>query len=390
MTTADHPSARRQRSRAQLLEVIRRENGATRADLSLITGLSRSAIAEGVSDLLDDGLIAEDVLEPGGKGAGRGRPSALLVPATSEGAVVGLDFGHDHVGVAVADAHGRVLAEQRNHVNVDDQGRAALDVASGMVSRLLGQVGLRRSDIRGVAAGIPAPLDVRTGRIRSASILSGWTGMVPADELEALLGQPVITANDADLGAQGELRYGAAKGLRDFIYVKASEGLGASMVLDGTVHRGAMGLAGEIGHIRLSEQGLWCRCGNRGCLETVVSSTFIRERMRAVGVGLDDRVFPLREAATNPVVAATVTEAGRTLGRVLADLCNWLNPAGIILGGELGTAGAPLVDGVREGILRYAHPAAVEGLEVRSAQLGLRSELLGSIAVANHRALYLT
>jgi len=370
--------------------MIRRENGATRADLSLITGLSRSAIAESVSDLLNDRLIAEDVLESGGKGAGRGRPSALLVPATADGAVVGLDFGHDHVGVAIADAHGTVLAEQRNHVNVDDQGRAALDVASGMVSRLLGQVELTRTDIRSIAAGIPAPLDVRTGRIRSASILSGWTDLVPADELEALLGQPVITANDADLGAQGELRYGATKGLRDFIYIKASEGLGASMVLDGTVHRGAMGLAGEIGHIRLSEQGLWCRCGNRGCLETVVSSTFIRERMRAAGIAVTDRVFPLREAATNPVVAATVAEAGRTLGRALADLCNWLNPAGIILGGELGTAGASLVDGVREAITRYAHPAAVEGLEVRPEQLGLRSELLGSVAVANHRALYLT
>src|SRR6478736_10379956 len=109
MNTPESPSARRQRSRQQLLEVIRRENGVTRADLSLITGLSRSAIAEAVQDLLNDRLVAEDVLEAGGKGAGRGRPSALLVATPPSGVVVGVDFGHDHVGVAVASTEGDVL-----------------------------------------------------------------------------------------------------------------------------------------------------------------------------------------------------------------------------------------------------------------------------------------
>jgi predicted NBD/HSP70 family sugar kinase len=388
MDTADLTSSRRHRSRRHLLEVIRSESGLTRADLSLLTGLSRSAIAEGVQDLLNDRLIVEEVMEAG-KGAGRGRPSALLVPASANGIVVGVDFGHDHVAVAVADVDGRVLDEQRAAVEVDTQARAALDTASGMVFRLLGRAGLSLNDVRTIAAGVPAPLDTRTKRIRSASIMSDWANLSPGDELASLLGRRVHTANDADMGAQGELRFGAARGLRDFIYVKVSEGVGASLVMDGSVYRGSVGLAGEIGHTQLSEQGAWCRCGNRGCLETVVSTTFVHDRMRESRIEPADAVFPLRDSAQHPVVARFVTESGRTLGKVLADVCNWLNPAGIILGGELGTAGQPLVDGVRESISRFTQPATAQSVGVRPAQLGMRSELLGAVAVAAQEALYL-
>ena len=390
MTTSELPSPRRQRSRQHLLEIIRRENGVTRADLILLTGLSRSAIAEAVQDLLSDRLITEDVLDAGGKGAGRGRPSALLMPATAGGTVVGIDFDHDHVAVAIADTEGRVGAEQWTAVDVDARADAALDVASGMVRHLLSQANLSITDVRSVAAGIPAALDVRSKRIHSSSVLSGWVGMDPEQELFSRLGRPVSVANDADLGAQGELRFGAARGARDFLYIKASEGIGAGLVLNGATYRGSMGIAGEIGHTRLNDQGNWCRCGNRGCLETVISSVLVRERMRELRVadGADPN-FPLSQANTHPVAARFVTETGRTLGRVLADLCNALNPALIVLGGELGTAGGALVDGVRESINYYAQPATAQSLDIRSAHLGLRSELLGAVAHATQQALYL-
>ena len=105
---------------------------------------------------------------------------------------------------------------------------------------------------------------------------------------------------------------------------------------------------------------------------------------------VEDPAFPLREAVAHPPVARFVGEAGRSLGRVLADVCNWLNPSGIILGGELGTAGERLADGVRESIARYAQPSSVESLQVKSAQLGMRAELLGGVAVATREAAYLS
>jgi predicted NBD/HSP70 family sugar kinase len=195
--------------------------------------------------------------------------------------------------------------------------------------------------------------------------------------LSKLFGRPVSTLNDAELGAQGELRFGAARVLRDFVYVKASEGIGASLVLNGKAYRGAHGLSGEIGHSRVDDQSLLCRCGRRGCLETVVSSTVVTDRMRDSGIRPLDEVFPLAAIRRYTVMSTIATEAGRTLGRVLADLCNWINPAAVVLGGALGTAGQPLIDGVRESINRFAHPAAAESLDIKAAQLGLRSELLG-------------
>ena len=388
MNTPESPSARRQRSRQQLLEVIRRENGVTRADLSLITGLSRSAVAEAVQDLMNERLVAEDVLAAGGKGVGRGRPSALLVASGGDGFVVGIDFDHERVTVAVAQIDGQIRAEEHAVVNVDSEAAAALDVAAGMVHRLLVQTGLSLGEIRAIAAGVPAPLDLKSSRIHQASVLSGWVGLDPARELADRLGKPVVIGNDADLGAAGELRFGVAKGARDFIYVKASEGIGAGLVLGGAVYRGATGAAGEIGHTRLGEQGAWCRCGNRGCLETVISSTLVRRLMGELGLPPGrDEIFPLAEVARHPVTGRFIAEAGRTLGRVLADLSNCLNPAMIVLCGELGTAGEPLADGVRESINRYAQPTVASALEVKLAALGLRSELLGAVGLAGQHAL---
>ncbi len=387
----ESPSARRQRSRQQLLEVIRRENGLTRADLSLITGLSRSAVAEAVQDLLNEGLIAEDVLAAGGKGAGRGRPSALLVATGGSGHVVGIDFDHNRVAVAVATTDGQIRAEESAVVNVDTEAASALDVAAGMVHRLLGQTGLTLPEIRAVAAGVPAPLDTKSSRIHPASVLSGWVGLDPARELSDRLGRPVIIANDADLGAAGEMRFGAAKGARDLLYVKASDGIGAGLVLAGSTYHGASGAAGEIGHTRLGDQGAWCRCGNRGCLETVVSSTLVRQVMQEHGIGrATDPMFPLADAAMHPVAGRFIAEAGRTLGRVLADLCNCLNPGLIVLGGELGTAGEPLAEGVRESINRYSQSLTAAAVEIKVAALGLRSELVGAVSLAGQHAMLAT
>ena len=389
MTNNAVPSTRRHRSRQQLLEVIRRENGATRADLCRLTGLSRSAVATAVQDLLDERLVEEDVLSPGGQGAGRGRPSALLVPVQGSGHVIGIDFGHTHVSVALADLSGMVIAEQRSEVDVDTHARSALDVAAGVATRLLNRARVSPSDVRCVAAGIPAPIDAATKAIRSTTIMSDWVGLSPEKELAELLGCRDVIANDADKGAQGELRFGAARGMRDLIYVKLSDGLGASLVLNGSPYGGASGLAGEIGHTQVSGvAGPWCRCGNRGCLETLVSASFVHDLLRDHPMTAADGAFPLRDAADHPAIARFVTEAGRTLGRALADVCNWLNPSGIVLGGELGTAGAPLVDGVRESIQRYSQPSTAEGVHVKSTALGLRSELMGAVAVAIHEAGY--
>lgn len=381
MAFAPPPPVRWARARDRLLAVVRTHNGVTRSDLAALTGLSRSAVAAAVRDLVDDGLVAELPLPARGKGSGRGRLSMLLVPATGTGLVGALDLGHAHIGAAIASTDGTVLAESRRPVAVDSRPATAVEVAAAMLTDLLDSTGRRVDDVRAVRAGIPAPLDLRTHRPRS--VLGEWLDVDLGAELTERLGRRVDVANDAELGAQGELRFGAARGLRDFVYVKVSEGVGASLVLDGTVHRGTDGLAGEIGHVMLSERGgRPCRCGKRGCLETVLSTNRIEERFRELAVAPTDPVFPLQSVVDDAVMMTYVAEASRTLGRVLADLCTWVNPRGIVIGGVLGTAGAPVVAGVTKAIARFSNPLLREGLQVRTAELGLRSELMGGVALA--------
>ena len=375
------PSPRRLRTQQQLLSAIRQNAGITRRDLSQLTGLSRSATAEGVQDLLAQRLVTERHRDAA---AGVGRPSALLFPNSPEALIAAVDFGHNHVSVAVADSGGRVMAEHRQPVDVDQQATNALDQAAALLAVCLDETGLASSDLVNVAAGIPCPLDASTGVVRSPTILASWVDLEPAHELAARTGRPVLVDNDANMGARGEQRFGAASGSRNFIYVKASHGIGAGLVLNGETYRGALGIAGEIGHTHLPDATSLCRCGNRGCLETVVSITEVRRQLALIRPQPDasSAETSLTELIRDPAAARVVAAAGRTLGRVLADICNVLNPEAIIVGGELSLAGEPLLAGIRESLGRYAQPAAAQKVRIEVAALGLRAELMGAVATA--------
>ncbi|MFF1744074.1 ROK family protein [Streptomyces mirabilis] len=166
-------------------------------------------------------------------------------------------------------------------------------------------------------------------------------------------------------GSRGKHAFGAARSIDDFLYIKAPHGIGAGLALAGRTYHGSSGIAGEIGHTRLEGATNLCRCGNRGCLEIVVSITEVRRQLAHVlpAERPADQTPPgdppsLADLVTRPAAARVITDAGRTLGLVLADLVICLNPAAIILGGELGAAGEPLAEGVRESINRYAQPAS--------------------------------
>src|SRR5437588_483201 len=144
-------------------------------------------------------------------------------------------------------------------------GLSRTTVGSG--GSLRGQDGIDPAQIVGAGVGLPGPVDRKSGRIGSAVILPGWAGLEARRELERRLGLHVEMDNDANLGALAEASFGAGRGLADIVYVRLGSGLGAGFVLGGRLHRGATGLAGEIGHVQVRPDGAVCRCGNRGCLE---------------------------------------------------------------------------------------------------------------------------
>ncbi|KDN84044.1 ROK family transcriptional regulator [Kitasatospora cheerisanensis] len=376
------PSARRLRTRATLLAVLGEHGTLSRAEISRLTGLSRSAVSSAVTDLLDEGLAGETTATTA---TGRGRRAAAVTLRRAHALVLAFDFGHTHVTAAVADTTGALLGEATAHLDVDNHPREVLDAARTLADRALAAAGHTLDAITAVAAGIPGALDTRTNVVRAPSTLSQWIGMDPAAELGRLFGRPVTVGNDAEMGARGERAHSDGQAVNDLIYVKASTGIGAGLLLDGRIYRGASGISGEIGHIQLPDTGTWCRCGNRGCLESVASIVEVRRRLAHVlspGARESVELPPLGELAAVPAAARVIGEAGRTIGRVLADLVNCLNPAAIVIGGELGLAGAPLIHGIRESVDRYAQPAVAEAVEIRASRLGLRSELYGAVDAA--------
>jgi predicted NBD/HSP70 family sugar kinase/biotin operon repressor len=372
-------TAFRESNRRRVVEELRRHGNLSRADLARLMGLSPTTITAVVADLRARGLVVEE--SERGEQAGRGRPPVLLRLDASAGGALGIDFGHRHLRVAVADLSRTVLAERVTDLDVDAAAEGSLDAAAAMVEDVLCEAAMDRDRIVGAGVGLPGPIDARTGTVGSSVILPGWVGLRPTEELERRVGVGVKVDNDANLGALGEVSFGAGRGLSDVLYVKVSSGIGAGLVLAGRLYHGASGLAGELGHVQVREHGDVCRCGNRGCLETVAATGAVLAALhhtQRADLGVRDVLALI--AAGDPGARRVVDDAGPAIGRVLADACNILNPTAIIVGGELSTAGAPLLDGIRESIDRYAQPAIAQTVQIMPGALGERAEVLGALA----------
>ena len=309
----------------------------------------------------------------------------------SSRAVIGIDFGHSHVQVAVADLARNVLAERMCALDVNHHAVDALDASARMVQEVLGEAHIERRGVTCAGVGIPGPVDRARGTVGSATILPGWLGLQIASELERRLGVRVEIENDANCGALAELTWGAGRDCSNFAYIKAATGIGAGLVIDGRLLRGSSGTAGEIGHTTLDESGALCYCGNRGCLETVASGPAI---LRLVGNGHAETLALAQviELAVEGDVRCrrAISDAGRQMGVAVAGLCNLINPERVIIGGLLSRSGELLLQPIRESIRRHAVLAAAERVQVVPAAFVERAELLGSLALALSTSEFLT
>ena len=369
----------RDRTREEIFQIISSGHDLSRAALCERTGLPSSTIGHAVARLLAEGRISESPAPSKGPGSGSGRPASLLNAVASTLRTGAIDFGHQHLRVALGDDAGNVLEEMVVRLDVDQSPARGLEVAARTLSDLAAQHGVKQ--LACVAAGVPGPIEATTGLVCSTTTLSNWSGMLPARELEDRLGVPALVRNDASIGALGELRNGAGRGHRDFLYVKAAHGVGAGLVTNGELYQGGAGFAGEIGHIIIPGRPELCRCGNRGCLEAVVSVPTVKQQILHTHPQLDADQLDM-SSLDDPITMRILNEVGRTLGAVLANLCDLVNPTLLVIGGELGTSGTALIEGVRASLRRFAQPATTQVLEVVPASLGRRAEIVGAVQLA--------
>ncbi|MGI8904404.1 MAG: ROK family protein [Solirubrobacteraceae bacterium] len=381
-TKAGSLSSLRELNRLKVLEVVRERGTVSRAEIASSTALARSTVSTLVGDLRRAGLVVEreDVRAEGP--ASSGRPPLMLSLDPDAGAVIGIHFDHDFVRVAVADLSLTLLAEGVKESDMDHDAHAALETAAALTSDLVSEAGVESDRLIGAGVALSGPIDRLSGLVSSSTILPDWVGVDVASRLGERLELPVHVDNDANLGALAESVLGAGRGATEMAYVMLSSGIGGGLILGGRLYRGARGGAGEIGHVTVDATGHMCRCGSRGCLETLVGAGALIESLRrSHGEGMTVQGMMALAREGDPGAQRVIADAGRAVGRVAGALCNQFNPERLVVGGELALAGDLLLGPLRESIGRCALPAAAENLCVVAGELGERAELMGALAL---------
>jgi len=370
----------RRLGRLRVLRALTDAREVSRADLTRRTGLSRATVSSVIFDLVGEGLVREQAAPSAGPKLGRPPLTLSLVP--SAGCVAGVDIGHDHARVILTDLVGTPIWDQSLDVDVDTSAEDTLAAATNLIDQALRETGSDRASVLGLGVGIACPVDRRSGELRAEGIMPGWVGVKPGEELAQRTGLSVQVINDANACVLAERRYGVAQLCDDVVYLRLSSGIGAGVVCDGRMLLGHHGLAGELGHITIDSNGAVCRCGNRGCLETIASPTAIAtllSRSWARTVTSTELVALIQTHDRGAVRA--MEDAGDAVGRALAMTVMTLNPKLIVVGGELAAAGELLLDPIRRALQRNSVSGHHSQLQIVVSALGDSASARGAAAL---------
>lgn len=362
----------------RVLQLLRLHGPQSRSELGRRAGLSRTTLYDIVSTLMAQGAVVGVAGNPAPRR--RGRPVERLRLNPDSGQAVGIDFARRAVHVAAANvAHETIGSAGRPHPpDLPWPERVALaeELVSGLAGGTLRLTAL--GTVGAVGVGVVGPL-------RPPGTPGPPEGAPDdlADLLRERFAAPVLVDNNTRLAALAEATWGAAAGHEDVLYLRLSHGVGGGLVVNGALHRGADGLAGEFGHLAVEPGGRGCECGGTGCLETVASVGAVLRAHRAAG-GTARDVPSLLAAVRDgePAALGVLRHAGRRVGEALAAACTTVGPSVIVLGGELVAAGDVLLAAVTESLDAALMPLARGRFAVRRALLGDVGGARGGVALA--------
>lgn len=367
----------RRRNLSSVLSLVHQHGSLTRTELTARLGLNRSTIGALVAELVDRGVLGER--RPDTR-SGAGRPSHVVQPRLDGPYALAVDVDVDRMVVAAVGIGGAVLARHGDDL---PPARPSPEYVVDVVARAASIVIDELDDaawLAGIGVSVPGTVRRRDDHVELAPNLR-WHGValreLIADRLATSV--PIRIGNDADLGVWAEHLRGAALNCDNVLYLNGRIGVGGGIIADGVPLRGAGGFAGEIGHMIVDRAGTPCRCGNRGCFETVVG-----ERVLLALAGRADRHGPsavadlVTDAATDPQARRALDSVSTWLGQGLASLANVLNPEVVVVGGSLAHLLERHSAQVRTAFDAHALRAAREAVTIRGPALGVDSSLLGA------------
>ncbi|MBU2608471.1 MAG: ROK family protein [Chloroflexi bacterium] len=312
--------------------------------------------------------------------------------------ILGIDLGGTKILTAVVNTQGEMLSRDHSITPAREGQQAVVRSIFESVGRVLDQAHIATADLVAIGVGAPGLSNPETGFLFTSPNLPGWKDVPLRDIIEKELGKKVFLINDANAAAVGELYFGAGRGARNFIYITVSTGIGGGIIIDGKIYTGSVGMAGELGHMVIDDEGPLCNCGNMGCWETLASGTALaREARHKIKDGVASSILQLAGGDLEKINAEAIHKAARTgdnlateliaktayyLGVGLANLINIFNPEVIVIGGGVSNIGDMLLEPAFEEAGRRAFKPSYQAVRFARAELGRNSGVLGAAAYA--------
>lgn len=366
-------SARRPSSRGRALDLIRSVGPISRVELAELTGLTQATISTVVRTLIADGLVIET-----GRGestGGKPRMRLEIDPVSRLG--IGVNLSHESITYVVANLAGTIVGRQRVAGAGSDGPIEVIARMAAQIESFIDGLNLDRAAIVGIGLALPGPIDRNEGTIRNAPALPDWSDFPVRSALAAATGFSCEIDNDATAAAIGEYWLGATEGHPVYASLYMGTGIGAGLVMDGTIYRGTSSNVGEIGHMTVNADGPQCSCGNRGCLELYATPARVVEAARqAVGDGelmlsltgdVAEDFATIATAATRGDERATalIETSAEYIAAAVVSMVNLLDVDLIVLAGSaFASAGSVYVRYLTEALStralsRLTHPVAV-------------------------------
>jgi len=372
----------------RVLHALRESGALSRGEIARRVGLSRTTLSEITSGLLASEAIVIFDTDAAGR-SGSGRPAERLALDPASGQFLGVDFNHRRVNVAVADASHDIVASGSSQYGDDLDWPQRVQVAFELIDRLAAETGVHYGALQGVAVGVPGPYS--RSMAPATARANGWVRYDPSNAVDAGFARryrcPVVIDNNSRFAALAEAIDTNGERVTDLLYVRLSDGVGGGLVVGGRLVTGSTSIGGEFGHVTVKPNGAACRCGKRGCLETVASVPAILAECRNRGV----QVHNLEElkalvAAADPIVDEVMREAGTALGNVLGAAAMILNPSQIVIAGEIITIAPAILQQVTAVITYEVHSLAEAAPVIRAATHSSGDGAFGAVAALFHRS----